>query len=103
MTGSEVETVSWLRVAVAFIVVFGLMGVLGFVLKYISLRGFQLPGMGQTAKRLSIVESIPLDVRRRLVIVKCDAKEHLLLLGVNQDIVVESDLTSPPLSSKSPS
>lgn len=43
-------------------------------------------------RRLRIVESLPLDMRRRLVIVACDGQEHLLLLGAQQDMVVASPL-----------
>lgn len=104
----ENETVSWLRIILAFAIVSGLLGLLGYGLKYISLRGMKLPGMTSRQQRLQLVESLNLDVRRRLVIVRRDDVEHLLLLGVNQDIVVESNLTpsatsstSPPLSTKS--
>lgn len=90
------ESISWLRIIIAFVTVAGLLAALGFVLKYIKLRGFAMPGMNPANKRLEIVESLPIDVRRRLVIVKCDEAEHLLLLGANQDIVVESNLRSKP-------
>lgn len=93
MTTVDPESISWLRVIVAFAVVFGLLGLLGYALKYVSLRGIKLPGMKMRDQRLQIIESLPLDVRRRLVIVRRDDVEHLLLLGANQDIVVESDLT----------
>ncbi|HEU0118220.1 MAG TPA: flagellar biosynthetic protein FliO, partial [Alphaproteobacteria bacterium] len=92
---TEPETVSWLRVAIAFLVVGGLLGLMGYALKHLNLRGIKMPG-GTVGKRLSIIENMPLDVRRRLVLVRCDDKEHLLLLGTNQDIVVESDIAAPP-------
>jgi flagellar protein FliO/FliZ len=93
MTTADPESISWLRILMAFAIVFGLMGLLAYGLKYISTRGIKLPGMTMRNQRLHIVESMTLDVRRRLVIVRRDDVEHLLLLGVNQDIVVESDLT----------
>jgi flagellar protein FliO/FliZ len=102
MTSADPETISWLRVVMSFGIVFGLLGILGYALKYISQRGMKFPGMAARSERLQIVESLTLDVRRRLVIVKCDGVEHLLLLGVNQDIVIESDLTHPSLSTVSP-
>jgi flagellar protein FliO/FliZ len=39
-------------------------------------------------KRLRVTESLMLDPRRRMVIVRCDDKEHLILLGPGGDIVV---------------
>ena len=46
------------------------------------------PGAGASAarppgaaRRLAVVEVLPLDPRRKLVLVRCDQREHLLLLG----------------------
>jgi len=39
-------------------------------------------------KRLKVSESIMIDPRRRLMIVRCDGREHLLLLGPAGDVVV---------------
>jgi flagellar protein FliO/FliZ len=35
----------------------------------------------QGERRLAVVESLMLDPQRRLVLVRCDGREHLLLLG----------------------
>lgn len=43
---------------------------------------------GATTKRLKIEETLVLDARRRLVLVKCDKTEHLLLLGATTEQVV---------------
>ncbi|WP_375616604.1 hypothetical protein [Bartonella sp. AP58NXGY] len=43
--------------------------------------------------RLAICEAISIDRVRRLVLVRCDNKEHLLLIGGLTDVVVESDIT----------
>ena len=98
MTGMENEGVSWLRVFLAFAVVFGLLGAFGFALKRIGTKGLRMPGAASNAsRRLELVENLPLDMRRRLVIVRCDDEEHLLLLGAQKDIVVKNGLkkTSP--------
>ncbi len=42
--------------------------------------------------RLGIVDSISVDHRRRLVLVRRDNVEHLLLIGSNADLVVESEI-----------
>ncbi len=87
------ENISWLRIFLAFTIVFGLIAAMGFILKHIAAKGLRMPGMaGREGKRLHIVESLALDARRRLVIVACDDGEHLLLLGPAQDIVVETNL-----------
>ncbi len=40
-------------------------------------------------RRLAILEVLPLDGKRRLVLLKRDGVEHLLLLGINSDLVIE--------------
>ncbi len=91
---------SWLRLLLAFSVVLGLMAALAFALKYIGMRGFALPSKIIRARRLQIVESMAIDTKRRFVIVRCDAREHLLLLNSEGDIVVDTNLPpSLPISS----
>lgn len=42
-----------------------------------------IPGnlMTGKAKRLQLIESLPLDARHRAVLLRCDGREHLLALG----------------------
>ncbi len=49
--------------------------------------GMLRPG-DMAPKRLRLSESLMLDPRRRLVIVRCDDREHLLLLSAAGDLVV---------------
>ena len=49
--------------------------------------GMLRPG-ANAARRLKISESMMLDPRRRLVIVACDGREHVLLLSPAGDLVV---------------
>jgi flagellar protein FliO/FliZ len=43
---------------------------------------------GRPGRRLGITEVIALDARRRLVLVRCDGREVLLLTGGGQDAVL---------------
>ena len=52
--------------------------------------GQQIKTKGQG--RLKLVESLPLDIHRKLVIVQCDNVEHLLVLGQNNETVIKSPL-----------
>lgn len=49
--------------------------------------GMLQPG-AQGPRRLAVKESLMLDPRRRLVIVACDGREHLMLLSPAGDCVV---------------
>ncbi|WP_375656877.1 flagellar biosynthetic protein FliO [Bartonella sp. CM120XJJH] len=48
----------------------------------------------KSLSRLALCEVISIDRARRLVLVRCDNKEHLLLIGGLTDVVVESDISS---------
>jgi len=85
--------VSLLKFTFAAATVLGLMGLLAWVLKYLAARGWIAPASG-AGRRIKVVESLNLDARRRLVIINCDGKEHLLLLGA-QDIVICETSSSP--------
>ena len=50
-------------------------------------------------RRLSISEVLTLSPKHRLVLIKRDGTEHLLLLGANTDIVVESGINKNSFSS----
>ena len=92
MTTGDVD---WLRVIISFGFVIALMIVLTFALKYISVKGLLPSSLAPRHRRLKISESIALDTRRRLVLIKCDDQEHLLLLSSQGDIVVQSNLPPP--------
>lgn len=44
--------------------------------------------------RLSVTGQISLDPRRRVMLVRCDDREHLLLLGPNNDLVIDSSASA---------
>ncbi len=49
--------------------------------------------LGRSKRRLGLVETLPLDNRRRLLLVRRDGVEHLLLIGGGSDLVVEGGFT----------
>ncbi|MCC7304976.1 MAG: FliO/MopB family protein [Alphaproteobacteria bacterium] len=87
---TEADLPQILRVIAALAFVLALMGGLTiFLRKY----GFSGPNMN-SRKRLKLVETLPLDSRRRLAIVQCDEKQHLVILGPNSETVIESNIES---------
>lgn len=76
--------------ALAFVV--GLMGGLAMLIKRLGLAQ-GLPS-SSAQKRLKVIESIPLDPRRRAVLLRCDDKDHLVILGPNGETVVKTDIKS---------
>ena len=45
-------------------------------------------------KRLNIIEILPVDARRKLMLIRRDDVEHLVMLGTERDIVIETDITT---------
>jgi len=89
------ETTYYLKFVFAFIFVIGLMLGLAWLLKYMGAAGEAIRN-GKKHRRLRVSETLSLDSRRRLVLVRRDDKtEHLLLLGNNGDTVVETNIKPP--------
>lgn len=60
------------------------------ILVYKLLSG---PVMGRKGQRLGISEYHEIDKTRRLVLVRRDETEHLVLIGGGQDLVIESGIS----------
>lgn len=78
------DWIDWARALFALIATLAL--IVGAA--YLARRlGMLQPG-ASAPRRLKVSESLMLDPRRRLVIVRCDGREHLLLLSPAGDVVV---------------
>ena len=90
----------YLRSALALLVVLALITGVAWMARRFGLGGAAV-GL-RRRRRLSVVEMLPLDNRRRLVLVRRDRVEHLLLIGGGSDIIVErgtqvsAAIDSPP-------
>lgn len=75
--------------ALAFVL--GLMGGLGVIMRRINARAGGLALTGNK-RRLRIVEILPVDHRRKLILLRRDGKEHLVILGPTGETVIESGI-----------
>jgi flagellar protein FliO/FliZ len=94
----DIET--YLRFGLALAFVLGLILVVAWVMRRLG-YGSVNPARSGRQRRLGVVEVAQLDARRRLVLVRRDDKEHLVLLGLNNDLVLETGIPaavpdSPP-------
>ncbi len=88
----------YLRAILSLVFVLGLLLALSWALKRFNLVAGGVPLANRNkARRMKIIEILPLDARRRLVLVRRDDMEHLVLLGGTQEIVVESRPASASL------
>ena len=79
---------------------------LGFVLVLIAILAalVRRSGLGDRLtvartvgeRRLDLIEVRPLDAKRKLVLLRRDDREHLVLLGHSSDLLIESDIPVDP-------
>ncbi len=80
------------RFVVAFVIVLALIGATFWVIRRFS--GTRVGAAAQRGRqpRLAVIDAAPVDGRRRLVLVRRDNVEHLLMIGGPSDIVVEQNI-----------
>ena len=83
---------SSLRFILALMFVVGMIGALAYAAKR-TLPMFRNINAGPT-RRIGIVEVTNLDARRRLVLLRRDDVEHLVILGPASEPVVEKNITA---------
>jgi flagellar protein FliO/FliZ len=77
----------------AILLVFALIGLIGWLLRQFTAARRALAGGGRNRQpRLAVLDSAPVDARRRLVLIRRDNVEHLLLIGGPSDVVVEMNI-----------
>ena len=90
-----------IQVSQAILALIFVLGLIALMATFARKLGFGHPttlGKRGGKKRLGIIEIMPLDNRRRLVLVRHDDREHLLLLGQQSECVVESGREATDLS-----
>lgn len=86
------EPETYLRFVLALVFVLALIGLLAWLARRM---GFGIPVQGfrqQKSRRLGMVEVMALDGRRRLVLLRRDGVEHLVILGPAGETVVETGI-----------
>jgi hypothetical protein len=101
--GSELPLA--LRFFIAFLFVLGLIGGAAYLVRRFGAGALaSATGRGRQP-RLAVIESAPVDGRRRLVIIRRDNVEHLVMIGGASDLVVETNIVraAPATSAREPS
>lgn len=78
----------YIRFIVALLFVIALIMAVAWVMRRVGFGGLA-PSPSRRQRRLGVVEVLPLDGKRRLVLVRRDGREHLLLLSAFGDLVVD--------------
>ncbi len=77
---------------ITFVVILALVGVAVWMGRRYAGSSVNVAGRGRLP-RLAVIDALTVDKRRRLVLVRRDNVEHLLLIGGPSDIVVEPSIT----------
>jgi flagellar protein FliO/FliZ len=81
----------YLRFLLALVFVLGLIAALAWAARRFGF-GSNLVAMKGRNSRLAVIESLMLDAKRRLVLIRRDDREHLLIIGPASETVVESGI-----------
>jgi len=86
-----IDTDLLLRFVVALALVLALIAGMAWIGR-LYMTGRSRVGLGVKRRRLGVIEVLPLDGRARLVLLRRDDVEHLVLLGPNGATVIERDI-----------
>ena len=82
---------------VGLLFVLGLIALLAFVVRKMGfIPSAERPKLSK--KRLGISQMIALDSKRRLLLIRRDDQEHLVILGPDGDTVVETNIQATPIT-----
>jgi flagellar protein FliO/FliZ len=84
----------YLRLLLIFVLVLIAVFLVFYLIRAVlrMMRGGALGGKRARQPRLGFIEEAEIDARRRLVLIRRDNVEHLILLGPTHDLVVESNI-----------
>jgi hypothetical protein len=91
LLGAELGTTA--KFAIAILIVLALIGITALILRRVA--GGRMPSSGggrNRQPRLAVLDSAIVDAKRRLVLIRRDNSEHLLLIGGPSDVVVETNI-----------
>jgi flagellar protein FliO/FliZ len=89
--GAQLGTMA--KFAIAFALVLGLIGITALILKRFGGNRMPSSGGGRNRQpRLAVLDSAVVDAKRKLVLIRRDNSEHLLLIGGPSDVVVETNI-----------
>ncbi len=89
------EFSDYMRFVIALAFVLALIATLSWAVGRYGMGGRATISRSKGARRLQIVEILPIDSRRRAVLLRRDDTEHLVMLGSNGELVIETDIEPP--------
>ncbi len=91
------------RFAIAFGVVLSLIAITFVALRRFAGRKLPLGNGGRARQpRLGVLDAFAIDARRRLVLIRRDNVEHLIMIGGPNDVLIESEIVRAPAQAALP-
>src|SRR5690348_10162078 len=81
-----------LKFVIAFVLVLGFIGGGAYFLRRFGGGAFNAATLRGRQPRLAVIDAAAVDGRRRLVLIRRDNVEHLIMIGGPTDVVVESNI-----------
>lgn len=90
------DMLDFARYFAGLVLVLGLLAGFAYLLRRGMMQGL-FPGMpgSQSHRRMSVKESLLLDPRRRVLIIKVDDTEHIVLLGASGEQILDTKPALP--------
>src|SRR6266700_2004972 len=80
------------RFFIAFVIVLGLIGGTAYLVRRFGGERLAAAGGRGRQPRLAVVDAAAVDGRRRLILIRRDNVEHLLMIGGPSDVVIEQNI-----------
>ena len=91
------------RFFLAFLIVLGLIGAAAWAVRRFGSGRYRGAGQRGRQPRLAVIDHASVDARRRLILIRRDNVEHLLLIGGPTDVVIEPNIVrAMPASREAP-
>jgi flagellar protein FliO/FliZ len=87
---------SYFKFVFAFLFVLGLIGVLTVLVRKYGFGVVSTEIRKGQDRRLGLVEILPIDAKRRAILIRRDDVEHLIVVGPDSETVVETNIPTKP-------
>ena len=89
-----------LRFSLAFLIVLGIIGLGAWAVRRFGAARLGGAGARGRQPRLGVIDYASVDARRRLILIRRDNVEHLLMIGGPTDVVVEANIVRAAAASR---
>jgi len=95
-----VEITGAVRFIIAFVVVLALIAVTAWLVRRFGSGALSSAGGRGRQPRLAVIDAASVDARRKLILVRRDNVEHLLMIGGPSDVVIEPNIVRASAASR---